>query len=262
MLFGLRIPRLRAPLDIGQGQSVILLHGIGKSGAMWGPLAKLLPASTYRLIAFDLLGFGMSPKPKRSKYTIDDHADAVIAAIRRKRCKKPVVIVGHSLGALVALRVARRRPDVVAHVILYEMPLYDGLPEKRHYRARLAVYQAFYNWVLKQQPNFDSAKKQFREKLAKVVTGLELTPQTWHPFMLTLQNSILRQTAADDIKHLKARADVIYGSRDMVVIKGKVVDIFGSDHTQVAQHKVRASHRLNAAAAQLIAAQITLHSKQ
>lgn len=248
--------KLHKPLDVGQGIPVVLLHGIGRSGTTWQSLVKRLPLEKYRTVTFDLLGFGRSPKPSRINYSIDDHAQAVIAAIKRQHFGQPAIVVGHSLGSLVALRVARLRPDLVRHVVLYEMPLYDGLPEKRHYKARLAVYNRFYQWVLKQQPSFGEAKRRFSERVATQIVGLEITRDTWQPLIKSLQNSIMTQTAADDIKHLKMRADVVYGTRDIVVIRGKVADIFGVDITHVTGHTVRAGHRISVASAAFLAKRI------
>lgn len=240
----------------GEGQPVVLLHGIGRSGKVWHPLIDELAHDGYSVVAFDLLGFGASPKPDWIDYTIDDHARAVIASIKRQRFGQKVVLVGHSLGSLVALRVARLRPDLVRHTVLYEMPLYDGLPEKRRYKARLAVYFKFYEWAIKQQPSFGEAKQQFGERVATKVVGLELTKATWLPFKRTLQNSIMKQTGADDIKHLKMPADVVYGSRDMLVIRGKVTAIFGQDLPHVSAHTVRARHEITKTAAKFLASRI------
>ena len=150
----------------GAGVPVVLLHGIGRSAGVWSPLVTQLQGEPFRLTAFDLLGFGDSPKPTWPPYDIDTHARSVIASIKRQHFGQPVLLVGHSLGALVALRVARLRPDLVRHVILYEMPLYDGLPEKRRYKARLRVYYAFYTWVIKQNPTFGEADRRFCERIS------------------------------------------------------------------------------------------------
>lgn len=249
--------KLSKRLDSGGGLPVVVLHGIGRSGQVWQPLVGQLADDQFRVVAFDLLGFGDSPKPEWPDYNIDDHARHVITAIQREHFGRPVLLVGHSLGALVALRVARLQPRLVQHLVLYEMPLYDGLPEKRHYKARLAAYFAFYNWAIKQNPSFGETKQQFRERIASKVVGSELTRETWQPFTKTLQHSIMQQTAPDDIKHLKMTADVIYGSRDMFVIRGKVTTIFGSDAvSKLTGHTVRASHKISVKAAKFIAGRL------
>lgn len=245
--------RLAKRTDTGSGRPVVLLHGIGRSAEVWQPLAVRLQGKPLRLVAFDLLGFGDSPKPIWPAYDIDTHAQAVIASIKNQHFDQPVLLTGHSLGALVALRVARLRPDLVAHAILYEMPLYDGLPERRRYKARLRVYFAFYEWALKQKPTFGEAKKRFSERLATKVVGVELTPETWQPFIKTLENSIMAQTAASDIHELRMPAEVIYGLRDMVVIRGKVANIFGSDVPNITTHTINARHRITKVTANFLA---------
>jgi pimeloyl-ACP methyl ester carboxylesterase len=250
---------LNKRFDEGQGVPVVLLHGIGRSGEAWRPLESRLHGGPYRVIAFDLLGFGASPKPDWLEYDIDTHARHVIAAIKRAKCKQPVVLVGHSLGALVALRVGRLRPDLVRHLMLYEMPLYDGLPEKRRYRARLAFYFTFYQWVIKQKPTFGEAKKRFYERVGSKLAGLDLTPENWQPFVRTLENSIMKQTAASDIRNLKMAADVIYGSRDMLVIRGKVKTIFGEDAGHITAHTIRENHSITPQAADFLAGRLHDH---
>jgi pimeloyl-ACP methyl ester carboxylesterase len=148
--------KLYRRIDSGKGGAVVLLHGIGRSGKVWRRVVDGLQFFPYRVIVFDLLGFGESPKPKHLAYTVDDHADAVIAAMERLRLKEPAVLAGHSMGCLVAVRVARLRPDLVKHLVLYEMPLYDGLPEKRSYQVRQNFYFRIYQKMIEYQPTFDA----------------------------------------------------------------------------------------------------------
>jgi cis-3-alkyl-4-acyloxetan-2-one decarboxylase len=247
--------QLAKPTDSGRGAPVVLLHGLGMSARAWKPLVTRLQEQPVRVVTFDVLGFGASPKPDWMQYNIDDHASAVIASIKKLHTG-PVVLVGHSLGALIALRVARLRPDLIKHVILYEMPLYDGLPQKNRYKARLAMYYAFYQWVVRQQPSFGEAKRQLTERLANKFIRAELTPETWQPFIKSLQNSIMKQTAANDIQQLRPPADVIYGLLDMVVIRGKVADIFGKDLPHIKAHTITAGHVISPSAAKFLATRI------
>src|SRR6185312_8891679 len=108
----LRRPYYLAPVvDIkGRGQTVLLLHGIGRSGQVWNHVVYGLAARGLRIVALDLLGFGASPKPSWPAYDIDDHAAAVIASVEKLKLERPLVIVGHSMGCLVAVRLARLRP--------------------------------------------------------------------------------------------------------------------------------------------------------
>ncbi|HVI60610.1 MAG TPA: alpha/beta fold hydrolase [Candidatus Saccharimonadales bacterium] len=247
--------RLARPLDSGQGQLIVLLHGIGRTGRIWQHLTELLAGRPYRLVAFDLLGFGASPKPVWPDYDIDDHADAVISGLERLRPAGPAVLVGHSMGCLVAVRVARRRPDLVKHLVLYEMPLYAGLPEKRRYRARLNLYFRLYQRIVAYQPSFDPAKVRLAERLARRIAGFEVDETTWQPFIKSLQNTIMNQTAADDIKQLAVPMDVIYGSYDMLVIRGKARQVFGED-SAITTHRIRERHLISTKASRFIVSRI------
>lgn len=247
--------RLSKTYDSGKGTGVVLLHGIGRSGNVWTELTKLLAKSNpaIRVVAFDLLGFGLSPKPDCIAYDVDDHANSVIAEISALRGSKPVVIVGHSMGCLVAVRVAKRRPDLVRHLVLYEMPMYEGLPEKWRYRARVNTYFRFYEWISKQNPSFTEANRRFKDKIASRTVGSEITAETWQPFIKSLKNTIMKQSAAEDLPQLTMPVDLIYGSRDLFVIRGEVKKVLGLDSKLVTLHTVKERHVISVKASQFIA---------
>lgn len=242
--------RLRQPYqlakthDFGTGQGIVLLHGIGRSGQVWQEVTKLLESNKVacRVISYDLLGFGSSPKPASIKYDVDDHAKAVINQINKLKGSKPVVLVGHSMGSLVAVRVAKLRPDLVKHLVLYEMPLYKGLPTSWHYRTRINLYFRLYDWITKQNPSFEDVQKRLSERLTTKIVGTDITADTWQPFIKSLKNTIMSQTADEDLPTLNVPADIIYGSRDMLVIKGKVIDTLGLNSDLVTTHTIRERH--------------------
>lgn len=247
--------RLARPIDQGAGVPVVLLHGIGQTGETWQRVVDGLSQVPCRLVAFDLLGFGASPKPDWPQYNIDDHARAVIASLE-KLSGGPAVLVGHSMGCLVAVRVARLRPDLVKHLVLYEMPLYDGLPEKRRYRLRLNLYARFYRSILRYQPTFDAETARLTERLARRIAGFEVTPDTWQPFVKSLEHTIMQQTAADDIKRLTMPMDVIYGTYDMFVIRGRPQQFFGTDAANITAHTIRERHVISERASRFLVERI------
>lgn len=251
--------RLAKTNDLGTGTGIVLLHGIGSSGHVWDPLIKQLQRQPFkcRVVTYDLLGFGKSPKPADIEYTVDDQATAVIGMIKRLRRSKPVVLVGHSMGSLVAVRVAKLRPDLVRHLVLYEMPLYDGLPDKRRYQTRVKLYFNFFEWITRQNPDFKAVRKRFKERIATHIVGSELTAKSWQPFIKSLQNTIMQQSAAKDLPTLTMPADIIYGTRDMLVIRGKVHHIFGLDSDLVTTHTIRERHVISTKSSKFISDRIT-----
>lgn len=248
--------RLAKTIDQGQGELVILLHGIGRSGRVWNHVVKLLETLHYRVVAYDLLGFGNSPKPDWINYDVDDHARAVISSIDKLKAVKRIVIVGHSMGCLVAVRVARLRPDLVKQLVLYEMPLYEGLPQKRRYRLRTNLYFRFYSRIMNYQPDFNNTNRRLVERLSRKVVGTEVTEETWQPFIRSLENTIMKQTTAEDIKNLVIPMDVIYGSFDMLVIRGKPQQFFGDGSDNITAHTIHARHVISPKASQFIVERI------
>ncbi|HSW85648.1 MAG TPA: alpha/beta hydrolase [Candidatus Saccharimonadales bacterium] len=247
---------LASPLDEGLGQPIVFLHGIGRTGKIWQHVFDELKNTPCRLVAFDLLGFGASSKPNWLEYTVDDHATAVINSIQKLGSETPVILVGHSMGCLVAVRVARRRPDLVKHLVLYQMPLLDGLPDKRRYRVQINLYTRFFKHIVAIQPTFNPETARLTERTARRIAGFEVTRESWQPFVKSLEHTIIEQTTADDIKHVSIPMDVIYGAYDMLVIRGKAKQIFGADTPYITTHKIRERHVISPKASRFLVERI------
>ena len=103
--------------------TLLLLHGIGNNSHAWDAVIKKLPKNI-RVIAIDLLGFGQSPKPKIIEYNAYQQARCVIRTYLSLGSPKKIIIVGHSLGALVGVELAKRYPLLVQSLILVSPPFY------------------------------------------------------------------------------------------------------------------------------------------
>jgi len=236
--------------DIGSGPPVVLLHGLGSTSKVWEHLTTLL-ASNHRVLTFDLLGFGDSPKPDWLDYTVDDHAQAIWSAVKKRNVAGPIVFVGHSMGCLVAVHIARLHPGYVKRLVLYEMPLYTEASSLKRYTMLRKLYFAAYNRVLK-HPNYSPSNARMIQKLAARLAGFEISKQTWTPFVKSLKNTIMTQTTADDMKRLTIPMDVIYGSRDRVVLRAKAKEIFGVEATHITTHIVESRHNISPTASAFI----------
>jgi pimeloyl-ACP methyl ester carboxylesterase len=99
----------------GDGPPLLLVHGLGGSATNWCELAPLL-APRHRLVIPDLPGHaGSEPLPAVSG--LQSFADCVLGVMEHERAV-PAPVVGHSLGGLVALRLALRYPDTVSRLVL------------------------------------------------------------------------------------------------------------------------------------------------
>jgi len=98
----------------GPGAPIVLLHCYTCSLHWWDRLAPIL-ARDHRVIRIDLLGHGGSQKPS-SGYSIDDQAELVAGALDRLGAQGAVV-VGHSMGFVVAVAVADRASQLVDRLV-------------------------------------------------------------------------------------------------------------------------------------------------
>lgn len=97
------------------GPSLVLVHGLGGAAANWVDLAPRL-AERRRVLVLDLPGHGLSTAlPVVPNLAV--FADR-IALVAEREEMLPAAVVGHSLGAVVGLRLALRRPDAVTALVL------------------------------------------------------------------------------------------------------------------------------------------------
>ncbi|MBD2436069.1 alpha/beta fold hydrolase [Nostoc sp. FACHB-110] len=111
----------------GTGKPLILLHGMGSWSYNWrysvDPLSKY-----FRVICFDAKGFGFSEKPCYRREH-DGHQVIELERIIQELCDEPAVVVAESLGGLVALALAEERPDLIARLIVVNVPIFaERLP--------------------------------------------------------------------------------------------------------------------------------------
>lgn len=107
---------------------LLLVHDMASSSRYWG--ANLGPlGARFRVAAPDLLGLGASPKPAENAYSPADHAAALARVVAH--AGTPVVVVGHSLGALLALHLAVLYPQLVRGVVLISLPFFATAAEAR-----------------------------------------------------------------------------------------------------------------------------------
>jgi pimeloyl-ACP methyl ester carboxylesterase len=99
----------------GEGDSIALLHGLSGAASNWVELAPEL-ARDHRVIVPDLPGHGGS-SPLPALPNLEPFADRVALLLEREGAH-PAVLVGHSLGCVVALRLAMRSPELVRGLVL------------------------------------------------------------------------------------------------------------------------------------------------
>ena len=100
-----------AAVKVGQGSSVTLLHGVGLCADAWGGQFGALSAQ-FSLTAFDMPGHGDSPQSDLKEPVLADYA-----AVVGKNLTEPTALIGHSMGAMMAMQLALH-PLVIGVVAL------------------------------------------------------------------------------------------------------------------------------------------------
>ncbi|AWN40818.1 alpha/beta fold hydrolase [Methylobacterium durans] len=115
-----------APTGTANGRTVVLLHGRNFPSSYWQPVIAALSGAGYRVVAIDQLGFGKSSKPV-GPFTFDAMAADTVALLDALGLER-VDVVAHSMGGMLAVRLARNAPTRVNSLVL-EAPI--GLEDYR-----------------------------------------------------------------------------------------------------------------------------------
>ena len=101
----------------GRGPTLVAIHGLTANHACWASIADALTPQ-FRLIAYDLRGRGGSDKPDTG-YSLEVHGQDLAGLLDHFGLHRAVVM-GHSLGAHIAVRFATRHPRQVSRLILFD----------------------------------------------------------------------------------------------------------------------------------------------
>lgn len=111
-------------------EDVVFIHGFLSSSKFWTetvfPNVSEAAKSRYRLLAVDLLGFGRSPKPPESLYTLREHVEMIESSVLQRFQVKSFHIVAHSLGSILALALAVKYPGAVKSLTLLAPVISDS----------------------------------------------------------------------------------------------------------------------------------------
>lgn len=225
--------------------TIVLLHGIGNAGASWEEVIAKLPKDR-RIISLDLLGFGESPKPSCASYNVRIQARSVAATLARLRVRTKVVLVGHSMGALIAIELAKRYPWVVRGLVLCSPPIYQTTQERDD---KLLAAEHILTKLYKATANDATEKPDRYIQLAKLAKKTKLTSSAFQvdastitPYITALRASILTQTAWQDITQLQIPIHLIYSEFDPFIVNKHMKTL--AQQPRITAHKVLGLHEV------------------
>lgn len=206
----------------GDGEhDILLVHGWASSSNMWNTIIEHF-GHVGRFWALDLPGFGATKMPETPP-TIEDHLGTLINFIEVNNIK-PKVIIAHSMGGLITLKLAHQRPEITVNLVLI-CPVVtgnfgvQGLVGQliRNDLGRFALRQTEQFWQHLQQdylvkPTIDTwhsankqLAKQIREDFLRVnpKAGIEalvsMAQQDMMPFLPDIQHPTLVNVGAQDV---------------------------------------------------------------
>jgi pimeloyl-ACP methyl ester carboxylesterase len=205
--------KLSKVIDLGDGdETIVLVHGLASKSQIWLPLVEILSKNKYRIISYDLLGFGTSPKPESSSYSTKDHAKSIYHSVKKDvGAGERVILVGHSMGCIISTYLAYNYGGLVKNLILYQPPLLLDKKDKRSFHRKL------YTYIARKPPLFLNYVKIVNRLFRNKLENLETAAGNWTSIEKSIHNTILAQETIFELKNLLIPTDVIYGRMDFVV---------------------------------------------
>ena len=122
----------------GSGTPLVLLHGFGASGSVWIKTAMAL-SDQFQVIVPDLAGAGQSSVSKPFDWTLEHHAESLLAILTHENIDR-VTMIGHSMGGYIALSFASRFQQQLHGIGLFCSTALADSGARKENRARAMVF--------------------------------------------------------------------------------------------------------------------------
>lgn len=202
--------------------TLVFLHGLGNSGRTWDEVAAGLPDDV-NIITVDLLGFGDSPQPDWAVYDARTQARSLAKTLLTLGARQRVILVGHSMGSLVAVEFAKRFPLAVNSLILCSPPLYNVDPsdDKKLFVERDEQLRRLYEFAIQKPENIVKLSA-LAKRYGFMNPDFDVHALNIDAYVAALRSNIMNQTATHDIVALNHPIHILYGTLDPFVIGGNI----------------------------------------
>ena len=248
----------------GNGKNIFCVHGISSNCRVWDNIAKnLIPEHT--MYAMDLRGRGQSDKPEKG-YSLKIHCKDIKNVIDNLNIK-PVIFMGHSLGAYIGIVFGALYPEYVEKLILFDggaklsplqtMKVFESIKLSLDRLGK--VYSSFeeYISIMKKAPFLQPWQDYFDEYYKYEVEFLEdgkVKPRT-PPYVIEEESKNLKKESADEYyEKIRCPVYILRATEGMLsdddlllpekalkkmlkkIPNAKVFNIEGTNHYSIAFH--------------------------
>lgn len=188
--------------EAGSGRNLVMLHGWGQDvSTFWGliPLLK----NNFKIYLIDLPGFGRSDLPKKA-FTISDYAEVVKEFIKKEKIQDPIIL-GHSMGGRVAIKLASKSPQIFRKLILEDSA---GIkPKKDLIKKAIYPLAKLFHYLI---PNSFNLKSKLRHSFYKSVESDYINAGKLKATLM----EILAEDLTPDIAKIEQETLLIWGEKD------------------------------------------------
>ena len=217
---GIRLHYVR----LGQGRPpLVLIPGITSPAASWEFVGERL-ADRNDVYVLDNRGRGLSQGGANLGYRLDDYAADAEGLIRALGLDRPA-IVGHSMGARIAVRLAVRAPDCVGNLILVDPPV-SG-PGRRPYPHPLNYYLDSIDAV-SQGRGLEEMKKNLPWTEEQLELRMEWLPTCDRSAIAESHRSFHDEEIHSDLPRIAARTLLVYAEKGGTVSEADADEIVGT----------------------------------
>ena len=205
--------------------TVVLLHGKNFSGNYWEKTARDFLKEGYRVIMPDQIGFGKSSKPESFPFTLN-YLSELTQNLLKQQGVDSFILVGHSMGGMVATRLSLMYPESVKKLLLVN-PI--GLED---YKAKIPYKNVLENYAqelktteekvrgYQQTVYFDGKWKPEYDKGIEILVGWtkhkDYSKVAWNAALTT--DMIFTQPVVYEFSYLKMPVLLLLGTRDRTAV--------------------------------------------
>jgi pimeloyl-ACP methyl ester carboxylesterase len=216
--------------DTPNGKTIMLMHGKNFNGAYWGETISALLEEGYDVFVPDQIGFGKSTKPEYYHYTFQQLAKNTKAVMDSLGIQKTIVL-GHSMGGMVATRFALMYPEMTSKLVLENPIGLEDWKKKVPYQGMETWYQGELGKTFQGVKKYMSAsyydndwKPAYNEWLylrTAFINSPDYNRYAWNQALTT--DMVMTQPVLYEFPQLEVPVVLIIGQRDRTALGSNLV---------------------------------------